>query len=253
MKKMHLYIDEELKGAKTDKQIQEAIKKGFEKLEQEWVKIAQASFHNGFPKAGSVGSCGLVAIVHNNKLYVANAGDSKAVMLRQKNDGEFERIKVSKTFNANKKYEQERLKSQYPKEKDIVICKSKDACYIKGRLMPSRALGDLHLKLDEFNFHNYSYELGYRTPIRKENYSGKYISSEPDVQVFEITNEDKFLVLASDGLWDELNRKKSAVLTSELADDPKYELNAKTLSNKLMNECLDIAAKKQGITRQFLG
>ena len=47
--------------------------------------------------------------------------------------------------------------------------------------MPTRALGDLSLKHDEFNFHNYNPELGYRNPIRKENYSGKYISPEPDV------------------------------------------------------------------------
>jgi pyruvate dehydrogenase phosphatase len=158
MKKMHLYIDEELKKSwsKGDKEVTQAILKGFERVEQEWTQIAQFSFHGGFPKAASVGSCGLVSIVHNNKLYVANAGDSKAVLLRETESGDFERVKVSKTFNANKKYEQERLRKEYPSEKDIVICRSKAACYIKGRLMPSRALGDLHLKMDEFNFHNYS-------------------------------------------------------------------------------------------------
>jgi serine/threonine protein phosphatase PrpC len=57
------------------------------------------------------------------------------------------------------------------------------------------------------------------------------------------------LILASDGLWDELNRKESAVITNELSKDTKFELNSKTLCNKLMNDCLDIAAKKQGITR----
>lgn len=47
----------------------------------------------------------MVAVVHENKLYVANAGDSKAVLLRKKEDGSYDAIKVSKTFNANKKYE----------------------------------------------------------------------------------------------------------------------------------------------------
>ena len=51
-------------------------------------------------------------------------------------------------------------------------------------------------------------------------------------------------MLASDGLWDELDRKTSAVLATDLAKDEKYELSSKTLSNKLMNECLDIAARK---------
>ena len=108
MKKMHLYIDEEISKlwSKGDKDIMECITKAFSRVEEEWKEIAQKSFHGGFPKAAYVGSCALVCVVHNNKAYVANAGDSKAVLLRMKEDGSgFERIKVSKTFNANKKYE----------------------------------------------------------------------------------------------------------------------------------------------------
>ena len=67
---------------------------------------------------------------------------------------------MSKTFNANKTYEQKRLVELFPKEKDVVYCKrpgttteKPGGCYVKGRLQPSRALGDLSLKHDEFNFH----------------------------------------------------------------------------------------------------
>ena len=106
MKNMHLYIDEELKKcwSKGEKEITQSIINGFKRAEDEWTKIAEVAFHNGFPKAGYAGSCALVAVVHENKVYVANAGDSKGVLLRKKGDG-YERIKVSKTFNANKKYE----------------------------------------------------------------------------------------------------------------------------------------------------
>lgn len=82
--------------------------------------------------------------------------------------------------------------------------------------MPSRAFGDLRLKHPEFNFHNYPPEHGYRQPIRKDNYSGNYISHIPEVQVFDLTEEDRFLVLASDGLWDEFNRKHSAEIANNL-------------------------------------
>ena len=41
------------------------------------------AFEKGFPKPAYVGSCALIAVVHNNKLYVANAGDCKAVLLRK--------------------------------------------------------------------------------------------------------------------------------------------------------------------------
>ena len=103
MKRLHHIIDEELA---TQKDIGKAITQGFEKFEKEWLEIARASFKGGFAKAGYVGSCALVSIVHENKVYVANAGDSKAVLIRRTPDGTgFERVKVSKTFNANKKYE----------------------------------------------------------------------------------------------------------------------------------------------------
>lgn len=88
---------------------------------------------------------------------------------------------MSKTFNANKPYEQERLKSQFKGETDVVVCKRGDnkACYVKGGLMPTRAIGDLRLKHPEFNFHSYPIDLGYRRPIPK--YTGPYITCEPDI------------------------------------------------------------------------
>lgn len=94
-----------MKHARTDEEIKKAINEAFNKVENEWYEITKVAFHNGFPKAAYMGSCALIAVVHNNKLYVANAGDSKACVLSKMTDGTYERIKVSKTFNANKKYE----------------------------------------------------------------------------------------------------------------------------------------------------
>jgi serine/threonine protein phosphatase PrpC len=67
--------------------------------------VAKAAFDKGFPKVAYVGSCALVTVVHDNKVYIANSGDSKGVILRKKDDDSYEAIKISKTFNANKKYE----------------------------------------------------------------------------------------------------------------------------------------------------
>ena len=206
-----MYLDEEFaKGSKNDEQIKQAIARAYNRVEEDWVKLTREAFDKGFPKVAYVGSCALVAVVKDNKLYVANAGDSKAVLLRQKEDKTYERVKVSKTHNANKSYERERLKKQFPKDEDIVVCRREDskACYVKGNLMPTRALGDLRLKHNEFNQHMNPSELGYRRPIPK--FSGPYISHEPDIQVIELTKNDHFLVLASDGLWDEINRKEAA-------------------------------------------
>jgi serine/threonine protein phosphatase PrpC len=94
------------------------------------------------------------------------------------------------------------LKKEFAKEDDIFICRGKGACYVKGNLMPTRAIGDLRLKKSEFNFHNHDPEFGYRKPIPV--YNGPYINYKPDIQVFELTKDDEWIVLASDGLWDEI-------------------------------------------------
>lgn len=128
---------------------------------------------------------------------------------------------MSKTFNANKIYEQERLKIEFKGEKDIVRCRQGDpkACYVKGGLMPTRSFGDLRLKKQEFNHHSYSPDLGYRKPIPE--FTGPYISHVPDIQVFELKKNDEWFVLASDGLWDEISRKKAAELTKGHDKDMK--------------------------------
>ena len=142
-------------------------------------------------------------------MFVANAGDCKAVLLRQKDAETIDSLNVSKTFSANKKYEQERLQKEFSNEKDVFVCKRGDskACYVKGGLMTSRSLGDLRLKLKEFNFHTFNQDLGYRRPIPQ--FTGPYITHVPDIQEFDLQKEDKYLVLATDGLWDEIKRKET--------------------------------------------
>lgn len=219
MRKLHIYLDEELKGAKTEAQIKKAISQAYQRIENDWYELAKQTFDKGFPQPANVGSCALISVVIDNKLYVANAGDSKAVLVKKREDNTYEFTKISKTFSANKSYEQERLKKQFSGEPDIVICKNNDprACYVKGNLMPSRALGDLRLKKSEFNSHQFEKEYGYRRPIPK--FTGPYISCEPDVQTFDLTKEDAWLVLASDGLWDEIKRKQVPEILSKAGDD----------------------------------
>jgi pyruvate dehydrogenase phosphatase len=84
MKQLHTYLDEELKKAKSEAQVKDALVKAYTRIETDWYELAKSAFDKGFPQAAYVGSCALVAIIHDNKLYVANAGDSKAVMLRKK-------------------------------------------------------------------------------------------------------------------------------------------------------------------------
>ena len=95
-------MQENLKTAITEIQVKEAIKKSFNQMEEAWLDIAKVTFDKGFAQAGYVSSTALVAIVHDGKLFVANAGDSKAVLIKDKGDNKFEQINLSKTFSCNK-------------------------------------------------------------------------------------------------------------------------------------------------------
>lgn len=56
---------------------------------------------------------------------------------------------------------------------------------------------------------NRSLNSGFRNKIKKFN--GPYISSEPDINIYdlkEIKKDKSGILLASDGLWDELNREE---------------------------------------------
>ena len=84
--KLHKCIDEELKGCRTESQIKKAITKAFDRAEKDWIEVAKVGFFNGYPKTAYVGACALVAVIIDNKAYIANSGDCKAVLLRK--DGE---------------------------------------------------------------------------------------------------------------------------------------------------------------------
>lgn len=68
-----------------------------------------------------------MSVVKGNKLYVAQAGDSEAVLVKRKADGEYESVKICKAYTCNDLDEQKRLKAEFPDEPNIVKCRSETA------------------------------------------------------------------------------------------------------------------------------
>lgn len=96
----------------------------------------------------------------------------------------------------------------FPNENDIVVCKrdNETSCYVKGRLQPTRSLGDLRLKHSEFNNpQNFSSDHDYQSVLK--TFTGPYINWEPEIKVIPLEKSFKAIVLATDGLWDELQRQ----------------------------------------------
>ena len=68
--------------------------------------------------------------------------------------------------------------------------------------------------------------------------------------------EDRYLLLATDGLWDEISRKQSAKIAAEA--EASYTgkgadaTRGNHLAKKLLDEALDKVCRKQGVSRDWL-
>lgn len=76
---------------------------------------------------------------------------------------------------------------------------------VKGVLAATRTLGNHWLKSGKLATHGFSGESGFKDSIEK--FRKAYVSGEPDISVTDLTAEDKWLVLATDGMWSNFKRK----------------------------------------------
>lgn len=240
------YIDEAFDKNKSKfntarEAIVESILNGFERIENEFKEKAIKMYAEGNGKLATVGACALVTIIHDDVLYVANLGDSKARLIRlDQKDNSFYSEKLMHRHNAEKNREKQLLYSKFP-DKDIVVCKRNDGtvCYVKGRLQPTRSFGDFHLKLKEFNQSSGSM---FKRPI--QDFNGPYISSQPEITVYPIDyNTDKYLVIASDGLGDFVNSKQVVSIISS-----KLKENKEPKASDLLDKVLENASSEAGMT-----
>ena len=215
-----------------------SLKQAYERIEHEFLKIAFNERLNHNYLYSQVGTCAISAIIINKKIFVANLGDSKARLfytsnknIKNKNDvDEIKVKKLSKVFNIRKKSEQIAYRAKFPKDKDIIQCYDPKACYVKGALQPTRTLGDYSLKYLYFNLNDMSDNSLYET---YQNYfNGPYISSTPDIQILDIKNNFKYLIMGTDGLWDVVKSREIASVINTKVD------NAKNITYELMNMAL---------------
>ena len=196
-----------------------SLNQSFDRIETEFLKI---SFNKIIDRTNLmyayVGSCALASIVINKKIFVANLGDSKARLFYLDENKENTSLiysikKLSKVFNIRKNEEQKRMRKAFPKDRDIVKCYRHNACYVKGSLQPTKSLGDYSLKYLFFNLRDLKNINLYDE--YKKKFNGPYISSVPDIQVFDLEENFKYLIMGSDGLWDVLKSRDISQLINK--------------------------------------
>ena len=130
------------------------------------------------------GSTCVTLILTKNKIISANAGDSRAVMGRFK-DGVWTNIDLSRDHKPNDKEESERIISHGGR---IEAYKDENG----GDLGPPR----VWLKNEDIPGLAMSRSFG------DEVAASVGTISEPEIKSFDITEDDKFIIIASDGIWE---------------------------------------------------
>ena len=204
-------------------EINKIIDDTFDKVENNYLDTVRSSYHLGFGDVASVGSCALVAMKNNssNKLIVMNLGDCRAVLGSASSSGvkEFITTRLTRDHNAREPLEVLRLLKEHPGETvDMLVrCKNEHACYVKGRLQLTRSFGDAYLKYHEFNRKSSDHRaMGRRI---EEPFTPPYVTHKPDIFHINVNEKsDRFVILASDGLWDFISDDEAVQIVAQCSD-----------------------------------
>ncbi len=107
------------------------------------------------------GSTALCAVIYNNILYVANLGDSRAVMFQE-----------NATVNLSNLHDfSNPTETNYVESRSGIVLNNR----LGGELAVSRSFGDIFYK--------------------------QYMNQEPEITVHQIQEVDQYLLLGTDGYW----------------------------------------------------
>eukprot|EP00257_Ricinus_communis_P017840 XP_015576374.1 probable protein phosphatase 2C 47 isoform X2 [Ricinus communis] len=154
----------------------------------------------------SSGTTALTVLILGRTMLIANAGDSRAVL--GKRGRAIELSKDHKPSCTSERLRIERLGG--------VIYDG----YLNGQLAVARALGDWHIKGSK----------GSKSPL----------SAEPELEEISLTEEDEFLIIGCDGLWDVMSSQCAVtIVRKELMSHNDPEKCSKALVQEALqrNTC----------------
>jgi protein phosphatase 2C len=156
----------------TTETIEAALTKAFHLTDEEFGEMG------GYEHLALVGTTAVVALVGTRMIYVANCGDSRAVLCRQG-----QAVPLTDDHKAAREDETARVEAAGGQ---ILFW---NGVRVMGLLAVSRAIGDHSLR--------------------------PYVIAEPEVTIVNRQKGDELLVLASDGLWDVMSNQEACTLAKK--------------------------------------
>ncbi|XP_044487998.1 probable protein phosphatase 2C 63 [Mangifera indica] len=211
----------------------DVIKKAFHATEEEFLRLVKRVLPVR-PQIASVGSCCLLGAISNDVLYVANLGDSRAVLGRRVSEDSKHKVaaeRLSTDHNVAVEEVRKEVEALHPDDAHIVVY-SRGVWRIKGIIQVSRSIGDVYLKKPEFYRDPVFQQFGNPIPLKRPA-----MTAEPSVLRRQLRPQDLFLIFASDGLWEQLS--------DEAAVEIVFKNPRNGIAKRLVRAALQEAAKKR--------
>ncbi|XP_047957361.1 probable protein phosphatase 2C 14 isoform X2 [Salvia hispanica] len=151
------------------------------------------------------GVCCVTALIQGKEMAVSNLGDCRAVLCR---DGVAEAI----TTDHKPEREDERRRIE---DNGGFLEIHRGAWRVQGTLAVSRSIGDSHLK--------------------------DWVMAEPDTQLIHLTPDMQYLVLASDGLWDEVSNQEAVDIVMQSCSSSKKLKGFSPAKNGCLYHCASVS------------
>lgn len=213
--------------------IKSSITETFEKIEEELLNQNKGKSKEEIDQSGS---CALVCIINENKIYIANIGDSRAIMSinggtkvkqltvdhKPNNIKEYERIikhggkvYVDDDYQEDEqgKYDASKLKYIQNKNDFEIYDKQKEIIYrhYPSDLAIMRSIGDLKAKYKEYGG-------------LPDN-----IIAVPEIFVYDYSHTNDFIIMGCDGIYDDLSNEEiinaAWYIFKNKAKEKSYDIN----------------------------
>ena len=222
------------------------------RADQRYIAEAEKARDTELMCCGTCAVSAYVALSGHDKstVTVGNLGDSRAIL------GEFVsgHLYVEELSNdhscADSTSERQRLRTEFPDEPRITVMPDSHADAdedehgtVMGLCRFTRSIGDCHMKspvsADAFNTWHAAHRTGQN--IKPPPPGKQYISSAAECRVGKVT--DGFLLLACDGIWDEMSSDEAGRICSELLVQTAFDKSA-NVAERFVDEVLKMAAAR---------